>query len=734
MGITELAGRVFARRPAPALQPDLFSQADPESLRDDPLLACLAYVAQSFGHPFSRHAVLSGLPLRGGRLSVDLVERAAGRVGLAARLVQRNPAQVPGIVAPFIVLFANGDACVVTEKRSDVRRVKAVFPAVSANARPISPRQLERDASGLVIYLTEAETAASDAGRPGAPARRGHWLWSVVGRYRGSIAQVVVAALVINLLGLATPLFVMNVYDRVIPNLAIPTLWALIAGVAVALFFDFVLKQLRATVLDATGRRVDMAVGATIFEQVVGASMAARSSQAGSIASQVREFEAVHDFFTSASVIAFTDLIFIGIFIAMMWLLVGPLAWVPAAAVPLVILVTLAAQMPLMRSVRRFQAHAGRRHAVLVESLVGVETIKAVGGEGVVQRRWEDDTAAVARAHSGARLWSSLVINFTGTVQQVVSVVIIAWGVFLVADGAITIGALIAANILSGRVLGPLGGIAQTLARAQQAFTAVRSLNTFMDLPNDRRPGAGQRGVEIGSVAFRNVSFTYPGATRPTLSDVSFEIRAGERVGLIGRIGSGKTTIGRLMAGLYEPQQGAILIGGVDQGQFDLAALRAGVGYVSQDSELFSGSLRDNVVLGRPRAGEHEIEEALHTSGVDQFIQDSAPGLMLELGERGKGLSGGQRQAVALARMLLKKPAVLFLDEPSASMDTSFERTLIERLKRYEEGEGTLIVSTHRATMLELVDRIIVIEAGRVVSDGPKDSVIKALRAGQLRE
>jgi len=609
-----------------------------------------------------------------------------------------------------------------------------VFPAVSEARRTLSMRRLAREASGYVIYVTPAADDPAETAEAAGPYRHGHWLWSVVRRYRTSWAQVITAALVINLLALATPLFVRAVYDRVIPNLAIPTLWALVAGIAAALVFDFVLKQLRASVLDATGRRVDMAVGATLFEQVVGASMASRSGQAGSIANQVREFEAVRDFFTSASIIAFTDLFFIGIFIAMMWFLVGPLAWVPAVAVPVVITATLIAQLPLMRAVRRSQAHSGRRHAVLVESLVGAETIKAVGGEGVVQRRWEDDTAAAARAHSGARLWSSLVINFTSTVQQIVSVVIIAWGVFQVAAGDITIGALIAASILSGRVLAPLGGIAQTLARAQQAFTAVRGLNAFMALPNERHAGAGSRTVDIGSVAFREVGFTYPGAGVETLKDVSFEIRAGERVGIIGRIGSGKTTIGRLMAGLYEPDRGAILIDGVDIRQYGAAALRAGLGFVAQDAELFTGTLRDNITIGRPQASDREIEEAVHLSGVDRFVQENPLGLMLPVSERGRGLSGGQRQAVALARMFLRRPRILFLDEPSSAMDTGFERALIERLQGTGEDESTLIVCTHRASVLQLVDRIIVIEGGRVASDGPKEAVLKALQGGHLRD
>lgn len=733
MRLSELAGRALGRRKVPSIDaPDIFGDADPESIRDDPLLACLAYVAQTFGQPFSRNMAVAGLPLRNERLTVDLVPRAAERLGLNARLVRRNAAHVPAMVAPYIVLFANGDACVVTEIRADSRRARVVFPAVSASTRSIPLRQLERDGSGFLLYVT---TAAGEApARTGTPARRrGHWLWSVVWRFWPSWAQIVVAAMVINLLALATPLFVMNVYDKVIPNTAIPTLWALSVGVMAALLFDFMLRQLRAVVLDSTGRRVDMSVGAAIFEQVLAVAPGAQAGGAGLVASQVREFESVRDFFTSASIVALTDFLYIGVFIAMLSFLVGPLAWVPATMVPVVIGATLLVQAPLGRALSRSQSHSARRHSILVESLVGSETIKSVGGEGIMQRRWEDATAATARAHSGARMWTSFVINLTSYAQQLVSVLIIIWGVFLVSEGEITIGALIAANILAGRVLAPLGGIAQTLTRAQQAFTAVRSLNAFMALERDGENSApGGRTVELGSVAFKDVTFTYPGADRPTIRGVTFAIRAGERVGVIGRVGSGKTTLGRLMAGLYPADSGTVLIDGVDIRQFDPADLRAGVGFVSQEAELFAGTLRANITLGRPAASDKEIEEAVHIAGVDRFIGDNPLGLMLPVGERGRGLSGGQRQAVALARALLRKPRLLFLDEPSSAMDTGFERGLIDRLKAFDE-EVTMIVSTHRAAMLDIADRLIVLDAGAIVADGPKEQVVKGLKSGQYR-
>lgn len=694
--------------------------------QDDPLLAALDHVARRMGLPFSPGSALAGLPLRDGRLTVDLFPRAAARAGLAVRLVRRKPSKVPSMVVPFIVLFANGDAGVVTEKAQGRGRAKVVFPNVSDTARSVSLRQLDREGSGYVLYIAAEEETDAAGAEPATGRRKGHWLWSTVWKFWPSWTQVFIAAFAINLLGLAIPLFVMNVYDRVVPNFAESTLWALTAGVVLALVFDLLLKQLRAYVLDATGRRVDMAITARLFEQALGIRLVDRTGSSGAIASRVREFESVRDFFTSSSIVAITDFLFIGLFIGVLWMIVGQIAWVPTLAVPLVIILTLLAQAPLMRALESSQAQAARRHGVLVESLMGIETVKATGAEGFLQRRWEDAAAAGARSQSGARFWSSFVMNITGSVQQLVSVVVVAWGVFFIADGTITIGGLIAANILAGRLLAPLGNIAQTLARGQAAITAVRALTGMMELESDAA-ATGTRKVEAGAVAFRDVTFSYPGARQPSLDGVSFRIEPGERVGIVGRIGSGKTTIGRLLAGLYAAASGRIEIDGADVGQYAPAELRAGIGFVAQEPELFSGSVRDNIIIGRPLATDREIDEVVRIAGVDSFTHGHPLGLQMPVGERGRGLSGGQRQAVALARTLLRQPKLIFLDETSGAMDTGFEAALMQRLHAYRRGELGLIVCSHRNTFLGLVDRIMVVDQGKLIADGPKDDVLAKL-------
>jgi len=699
---------------------------------NDPLLACLEYVARELGRPFSAAAVLNGLPLRADRLTVDLVPRAAQRLGLNAKLVERKASAVPGLVVPYIVLLGDGGAGVVTARNAEEETVGLVLPAVSSDVRTVSFEVLDTEVPGYVIYVTRDDRAATGSADEAAQrenGKPGHWLWSRVKIFWPSWSQVVLAALFINLVALALPLFVMNVYDRVIPNLAIPTLWALAAGVVIALIFDFSLKQLRALVLDRTGRRVDMSVAASLFEQALGISMSERKGSSGALANQIREFEQVRDFFTSSSIIAATDMLFIGVFIAVLWAIVGPIAWVPLLAVPLVICITLLVQIPLGASVQATQNEASRRHGILIESLVGAETIKAVSGESVMQRRWEDAVAATARANSSTKFWSSLALYSTALVQQSVSVVIIVWGVFLVSEGEISVGGLIAANILAGRVLAPLGNIAMTLARAQQAFAALRGITQFMGLK--REPGSEiteERTVRSGDVEFRGVTFAYEDASADALTDVSFFIKAGERVGIIGRIGSGKSTTGKLLASLYSASKGSVSVDNVNVQRFTPADLRAGVTYLGQDAELFAGTLRSNIILGHPHASEEEIAEATRISGIDGFVASHPLGLSMPIGERGRGLSGGQRQAVAIARVLLRRPQVLFLDEPASAMDTGTEATLIHNLSEGLASHQTLIVCTHRISVLSMVDRLIVLDGGRVLADGPREEVIKALK------
>lgn len=693
------------------------------------LLEALVYVARSHGLSANAQELLRGLPADPNGLPLSSLEEAAEKLGLKLHMERMTVSRIPAVTLPVILFGGDGQALVVTRFHADRRKLDVIAPALTDTKRTVDATALRHTPDSVAIFLTPQDKGAPEQG---AEPARGHWFWSAVRRLWPNYLQVVVAALIGNLLGLASPLFIMNVYDRVIPNLAIPTLWVLTTGVIIAFAFDFLLKLLRMRIVDETGRRVDMAVAGRIFDHVMTMRLSGRPDTTGATANQIRDLDTVRDALTSSSVIAVTDLLFIGIFLGVMWLLVGPLAYVPAAAVPIVIIVTGLIQIPLARALRTSQVDVAQRQSLLVETLSALETVKAVSGESWLRRAWDRAVAAASRSTARARGWANLATSFTALVHQSVSIMIVVWGVFLVLDGEITVGALIAANILAGRVLAPLNNIAQTLARLHQARAALAGLNTIMALDVERGVTASDIATTPTNEALRfdHVSFTYPNAATPALQSVSFTVRPGERIGIIGRVGSGKSTLSRLIAGLYEPDEGAYLLNGADSRQYSAAALRRQVGLCLQDADLFTGTLRDNILLGNPFASEQATERAVRLSGVAGFSAQHPLGLAMPIAERGRSLSGGQRQAVAIARCLIRDPKVLFLDEPTAGMDVSTERQLCANLREIADTGISILISTHRDGPLDVVDRLILLDQGRIVMDGPKAEVIERLRSG----
>lgn len=688
----------------------------------------LLWVARHHGIAGTKAEMLRGLPVEPGGLPVSLAEEAAERLGLRVHYEHRPVQAVPAVTYPVVLVTETEPAMVVLSCDRKAGTARIVVPEISETARTVQLDALGDGKSSLVIFVSPVERSM-DA-EPGATARR-HWFWSAVGRLWPNYLQVVIAALIGNILALASPLFIMNVYDRVIPNLAIPTLWALTAGVVIAFAFDFLLKILRMQIVDETGRRVDMAVAGRIFDHLLATKLADRQASTGASSNRIRDLDMIRDALTSSTVIALTDVLFIGVFVWVMWILVGPLAIVPALAVPLVIGVTALIQIPLTRALTESQSDAARRQALLVETLSSLETIKASGGESWFRRAWDRAVAAASRSSTRARKWGNLAAAFTALVFQSVSIVIVVWGVFLVLAGNITIGALIAANILAGRVLAPLNNIAQTLTRILHAKTALRGLNDIMRA--DAEHNVAARAIDgggDGSIALDQVTFSYPGSKVPALASVSFSAKRGDKIGVIGRVGSGKSTLVRILAGLYEPEKGAYLLSGIDTRQYATASLRAHVGLCLQDAELFTGTVRENILIGHPHASAEELESAVHLSGLGAFSSQHPEGLELRIEEFGRNLSGGQKQAVALARCLVRAPKILCLDEPTAYLDVAAERHLCAQLQSIAETGVTIILATHRDAPLDVVDRLLLFDKGRLLMDGPKQEVIERLKAG----
>jgi ATP-binding cassette, subfamily C, bacterial LapB len=658
-------------------------------------------------------------------------------VGLRGRVVAARLGAVDPGLLPAVAFRKAGPPLVLVQLSAD-RRTATVADPTAGTERTVPRRELEREIAGPVLLVAPATDGTEARMTPDTAAfghGTRHWFWGPVRENWPAWTQVIAAAFGINLLALAVPIFVMNVYDRVIPNAALVTLWTLAIGVGIALILDLALRTLRAGVLEAIARRIDLKVASAIFDQALAARMSGRTGGAAGMANAIRDFEQVRDFFGSASFVALIDLAFIGVFIAVLFYVVGPLAWVPLLAIPIVLLLAVVAQVPLGRSAAKAQQLATKRHVVLVESLLGIEAVKSLNAEPVMQREWDAAIAASSRISGRTRLWSGLATNGTQLVQQGVSVVLIVWGVYLVAEGRITVGALIAANILAGRALAPLAAISQTIFRAHYARKAMGALDGLMALPRERSDSVrSDLRIARGSVELRDVVCRYPGTEHPAVNGISLEIGPGETVALLGRVGSGKTTLGKLLNGLLQPDSGNILIDGHAIAQFDPAELRAGVGYLTQDSELFTGTLRENMTIGRPSATDEEVREALYRAGLDAFVAANPAGLDLYIGEKGNRLSGGQRQGVALARLLLRRPRILFLDEPTNAMDQQMETAFIERIGMLKAEIPTLILCTHRMSLAATAERFVVLDQGRKVLDGPKEEVMATLRAAQARK
>ncbi|WP_370277733.1 type I secretion system permease/ATPase [Pontibacterium sp.] len=698
----------------------------------DPLLECLLVLSAFHGENVNRESLVSGLPLEQAHLTPSLFGRAAARAGLVTKVLSKPLGRVRKRALPAILLLEGDEACVLMGWSADKRHAQVIFPELSETVEEIPISQLKESYTGLLIYARPRfffDTRTQNV----STAKRGHWFWSAMGENLGLYRDVLLAAFFINLFALALPLFAMNVYDRVVPNHAIETLWMLAVGIGIVLLADLLLRTMRGYFLDLAGKRVDLLLSVRIMEQVLGLKMEHRPQSVGAFAANLRSYESVRDFTTSASLTALIDLPFTLIFVLVIgW--IAPYMVVPLlVGIVVVLLYALTTQRKMRQLTETMYRASSMRNSVLIESLVGLDTLKSMGAEGMMQRRWEKAAAFLDRVGVKLRLLASTNLNVALWAQQSVSVSIIVLGVYLITAGELTLGGLIAATMLCNRAMAPISQVAGLLTQYHNARTALTALNEIMDLPVERPADKrfSPRSALQGGVEFKHVSFTYPGSEVPTLNDVSFALQPGERVAILGRIGSGKTTLNRLLMGLYQPSDGAVLVDGIDIRQIDPAELRHQIGYVPQEANLFYGTLRENLILAKPQATQHEIDQAVQLADLSEFINGHPQGYDMNVGERGEFLSGGQRKAVALARAVIHDPPLLLLDEATGSMDHTSEAVIQAQLREYAQGK-TMLLTTHRTSLLELVDRIIVLDRGQVVADGPKDKVMDALRKGRI--
>ncbi len=555
-----------------------------------------------------------------------------------------------------------------------------------------------------------------------------HWLLGPLLDNSKIYGQTILAAFFVNLLGLISSFFIMTVYDRVIPNNAMESLIALTVGVLFAHMFDFVLKSLRGYFIDVAGQRLDASVGARVFDNLMSMRLDARKGGVGATAGLVKEFENLRDFFSSATLTAVVDLPFIFVFIGAIALIGGPIAFAPLIGVAAALLIALMTQPLILRNTKDSMKEGHAKHSVLIETLSGLETVKSVAAGDLMRKRWKTGVLKQARIATVGRFINQLAVNFSGFAQQGAQVGVVVIGVLMVSAHSLSMGGLIACVILTGRAMAPLAQVAGLLGRLAGALSSYKALDELMASRSEVDPARDylKRASLKGRIEFREVSFSYPGQKAKALDKISFTIEEGERVAVLGRNGSGKSTIIRMALGIYEPTEGQVLVDDTDIRQINPSDLRAHVGAVLQDVCLFSGSIKENIALGLEKISDDDILEAAKIAGVHDFVGATEAGYDQRLGERGEGLSGGQRQSIALARALATKPAVLLLDEPTSALDSQAEAEMIARLRRVTEGR-TLLLVTHRMSMLKLVDRIIVLDRGQIVLDGRPDDIMRSL-------
>lgn len=704
-------------------------------LHHDPLLDCLLELTRLHGRPSTRAALSAGLPLEGGYLTPSLFGRAASRAGLSSRIVRRALDSIDRALLPAILLLKDDQACVLLgwEPSGDGgETAQLLFPETGQGEVRMSRADLVDRYQGIALFARPRFTFDARTPEVGKAIHR-HWFWGALLEQKAVYRDVIAAAFLINIFAVVMPLFTMNVYDRVVPNNATDTLWMLALGVFLVFVMDFMMRLLRGHFVDLASARIDVKLSALIMERVLGMRLEMRPASVGSFASNLRSFESVRDFIASATVTALIDFPFALIFLVVIGWIAWPLVLIPIAGLIIGLIYAYLVQHKMHELAETTYRASALRNAALIESLTAIETIKTQGAEGVVQSKWERASAFLARTNAQMRLLSASATNSAMTISQVTNVLLVVAGVYLIHDRLLTMGGLIAITMLGGRTIAPLGQAVGLLMQFQNARMSLQTLDKLMAQPVERPDAAAfiHRPEIAGEIEFRNVSFSYPGQGEAALQNVSLRIAPGEHVVVLGRTGSGKTTLQKLMLGLYQPTDGVVRIDGIDLRQLDPADLRRNVGFVGQDATLFYGTLRENISIGAPFADDSAIVHAAEVAGLTQFVNRHPKGFDMLIGERGESLSGGQRQEVAIARAVLMDPPVLLFDEPTSAMDFSTESGFKERLMQFA-AHKTLVIVTHRTSLIDLATRIIVVDDGRIVADGPRDKVVEALQSGRI--
>lgn len=703
----------------------------------DPLMQCLIVLTKLNNRPATAEALSHGLPLdpsdirrklftmEGGKANFS---RAAARAGFNATLVKRDLKKIPNVVLPAILLLKDDSACVINAIDMDSGVAEIIVPQIDETPQEITLEKLHEEYIGYAFFLKKIYVDNRPEYEKEDNGQNKNWFFGTLWRFKSIYFNVIIASLVINVFVVVGPLFTMNVYDRVIPHNAVDTLWVLAVGMFVIYSFDLLLKFIRTYFLEVIAKKSDVILSSMIFEQALNIKMKEKPRSVGSFANNIKDFDSIRSFYASSALVAFIDFPFVIIFLLVIFYVAGNLVVIPVAIISGIIFYSLIVRRPMQKSIESTYESSARRNGLLIESLSNLENIKAFNASSSIQWGWEERTGDIAQKSLRSRILSSSLSTVSVFFTQLSTVAIVVTGVYMIRAGELTMGGLIATVILSSRTIAPMSQVASLLSNYEQMKTSLSALNDLMakDVERPEQKSFLRRPVFKGALEFKNVTFNYPDETTPALINVNLKVAPKERIGIVGQVGSGKSTLSKLILGLYEPTEGAVFVDGIDIQQMDPADLRHNISYVPQDVTLFSGTVRENIVFKAPHSDDEAILEAVNIGNVNVFTDKHPMGLDLFVGERGANLSGGQRQAVAVARAMLTDGPIVLVDEPTNSMDFTTEAKVIQNLRKATEGK-TIIVITHKPSILAIVDRLIVMEGGQIVMDGPKNEVLQKL-------
>jgi ATP-binding cassette subfamily C protein LapB len=713
----------------------------------DPILECLVIFTKLYNRPYSAEALISDLPVEPGRVTPKLFSldsrdsksaffRAAKRAGFSSKLVHRSFKEISPLLLPIILILKGGakgeKACILTEISPDKKFAKIILPELDDAQNWVEVEALEEEYIHFA-YLIKPEHHYKDARKRILKHEKHHWFWGTINYSKSIYKDVIVTSFLINLFVIASPIFTLNIYDRVVPNNAIDTMWVFTAGITIVYFFDVTLKFLRSYFLENASKKSDIIMSSIIFEHVLNLKLSSKPRSIGSFASNIKDFDSIKGFFTASSIATMIDLPFTILFLFIIYVIGGWLVAIPIISSLIILVYSFVIEKPMRRSIESTYQAGAYKNSILIESLTALETIKALGISGQYQWKWEEATGDVAEKGLKSKILSNSISTFVNFVVQINTVAIIVGGVYAIGDKLLSMGGLIATVMLGSRMLAPLAQVASLIANFQQTKTAYEAINNIMQLEVDREEAKKfvERPSFKGKIEFQNVTFIYPNTEKKVLDNVSFTIHPGESVGVIGTNGSGKTTIEKLMLGLYDPTEGSILLDGIDIKQIDPADLRRNISYVPQDVMLFQGTLKENIIIRAPDATDEDILYVSKLSGLSNFVDKHPMGYDLPVSERGDGLSGGQKQSICIARAFIYPAPIILLDEPTNSMDSTNEANFNQMMSQHKNGK-TMVLISHRNASLKLTNRLLLLDNGKLVLDDKFDKVVAQLNQPKI--